>query len=524
MIKRLIGIVCILSLTIGMLSLNSVSAEENIISELGDSEYGYIFTVNSKPEVELMDCDIDIISDEAQIYHVDTLEQLYKAANILDIGIVAEDTKVELFEYPNNTNDTLYSTQWALNACNIPYFWENGITGDGIKVGVVDTGLNTEHEDLADLKVSDGVNICAMLDNNEEKINDITDENGHGTGVTGMFAATIDNGIGVAGIVDDVTVVPIKIYDSESNYSLSVGALLKGIEYAYMSGCKVINISVGFTNPSDYLIDITNNLVQTVMMNNVIIVAASGNQGTSTNRIEYPVACDNVIGVESVQKSGNTYVRSPFSTANNTVTVSAPGSSVTGLKYNDNSGYEYKNGTSFAAPIVTGLVAGLKQVYPDMTVAELNKILTESSVDLESDGYDINTGYGLVNFKSAYDKSLEIMGEEATKPQPTITPEPTTIPEPQKNVLTSIIYDEAKNKICCKITNTTDSYLPVTGIIACYNNNCLEYITTITGLYSGEQMIYINNEYDTVKFFVWEDLQHLKPYIDAENSIHTCSD
>ena len=112
MIKRLIGIVCILSLTIGMLSLNSVSAEENIISELGDSEYGYIFTVNSKPEVELMDCDIDIISDEAQIYHVDTLEQLYKAANILDIGIVAEDTKVELFEYPNNTNVTLYSTQW----------------------------------------------------------------------------------------------------------------------------------------------------------------------------------------------------------------------------------------------------------------------------------------------------------------------------------------------------------------------------------------------------------------------------
>ena len=251
---------------------------------------------------------------------------------------------MELLETPN---DPYFRNQWGMQAIGMEAAWDQGLTGKGVTIGIIDTGVHATHPDLLGSNMVSGYN---YLNNNRST----DDTEGHGTFVAG----------------DDYH-------------------------------CNVINMSFGA--PED--VDILHQAVQYAAGKGVIIVASAGNEGTRT--LYYPAAYEETIGVGAVD--ANRHVAS-FSQQNNSVFVVAPGASVVSLGA-DNNSVKTGSGTSFAAPYVSGLAVMLKQLYPRMTLADFKKILTASSQDLGAAGYDIAYGNGLINVPEAIAQAKIYFGD-----------------------------------------------------------------------------------------------------------------
>lgn len=338
-----------------------------------------------------------------------------------------------LYDEPN---DTLFFRQWYYDATKAYSYRNNNITGKGVKVGIIDSGLTKNFKTFHDFEgvdVQTGINVCALIDNNEERLYNTEDTiNEHGTSVASVICAKSDNDYGIAGLTDGCTIIPYKIEDFECSANKG-GALILAIELAYRDGCDIVNISQGDTNRS-YKLD---QVISKAIQNGMIIVAAVGNDGKKENPLSYPAACDNVIGVGGLVPTCNAekadvvldetigkdlkynvfpketiknlsdvdYSRYATSTANESVFVSAPGTNMTLPCITDRVTQEWGNGsgTSFATPIVASAAIGAKQMRPYIDVDMFKEILIATSTDLDAEGYDINTGYGMVNFEKIYE-------------------------------------------------------------------------------------------------------------------------
>lgn len=275
----------------------------------------------------------------------------------------------------------------------------------------------------------------------------ISDNQTHGTYVASVICTKSNNSHGIAGLTDGCTVIPYKIDDIRcSAFANSGYALIVAIDEAYQDGCDVLNISRGSdTTPPQYQRDMENAVINKATQNGMIVVVAAGNSGKNGSPLEYPAACDNVIGVGSVEPTcedvsaaidatteeikpkneatiedksfrgwlkstvqglnDNDYKKTASSTANESVYVCAPGSGMTlacpSTRIAQN--FNISSGTSFATPIVASAAIGVKQMRPYVDTDMFKKILKNTAVDLEDGDYDINTGYGMVNFERIYD-------------------------------------------------------------------------------------------------------------------------
>lgn len=344
-----------------------------------------------------------------------------------------------LYDEPN---DTLFFRQWYYDATKAYTYRNNGIDGKGVKVGIIDSGLNT-FLDFDGVDIQTGINVCALIDNKDEKLYNTEDSGHHGTNVTSIICAKSDNDYGIAGLTDGCTLVPYKMEDFDcSSLGNSGYATIVAIELAYRNGCDVVNISRG--SDSDIpqsQIDLQNQIIDKAIQNGMIIVAATGNSGKNGSPIEYPANCDNVIGVGGLEPNcekdfididlpesygdrndiinlqytypqgnirnlaDNEYSRYASSTANESVFVSAPGTNFTlpSFKNGTVSCWGGGSGTSYATPIVAAAAIGAKQMRPYIDVDMFKEILIATSTDLDAEGYDINTGYGMVNFEKIYE-------------------------------------------------------------------------------------------------------------------------
>lgn len=332
-------------------------------------------------------------------------------------------------------NDTHYDKQWHLNSNVNPLAdiraeqaWAINKGRDDVIIAVCDGGVDYTHSDL---DPGDRSRVIAGYDATTGG-NDPMDNlpsgpagsyGGHGTNIAGIIGAITDNNSGVAGVMWNCKIMPVKMVGSGGvyikypfgsfNWDFSTTAfpsdVADAIDYAVNNGAHVINLSYGFSgmgwliNDVIFKVPLLYSTIANAYNNNVVVVVAMGNEFEDGNPVNYPAAFSNeVIAV------GNTTInlqKSPSSSTGSHINLSAPGTSIYTTERNE--GYNYHSGTSMAAPVVSG-VAGLiisqgKDRGFNLTNDDVRNILERTADDIElyGIGFDDYTGHGKVNAYNA---------------------------------------------------------------------------------------------------------------------------
>lgn len=346
------------------------------------------------------------MEDIEETYGVRFLE-LSKVGKIYVISVDEQSSLTSLSEDYSATVETdipvkiaADSIDWGIARIGADKVWETN-SGQGVKVAIVDTGVQIDHPDLK-------ANILQGYDFVNEDSN-ATDDNGHGTHVAGIVAATL-NQAGTVGASPSGKILPIKVLNNQGYGYLS--DVVEGIYFATDSGARVINMSLSTSTDSVTL----RNAVTYAANKGVLLVAAAGNDGGSP--CAYPGAYSSVICVVATDSKNQL-----ASFSNLGGELAAPG--VSNYSTFIGSSYRYLSGTSMASPHVAGSAAVLMSTCPTCTTTEIRETLRNTAVDLGDQGKDILFGYGLVDVFSAVNSFAPIeeeIPEEPTEEEPTETP------------------------------------------------------------------------------------------------------
>lgn len=255
--------------------------------------------------------------------------------------------------------------------------------GKHVKVGVIDTGIDLKHPDLA-ANVKGGVNLVNPTSAPQ-------DDNGHGSHVAGIIGA-VNNGRGVVGVAGGVSLYAIKVLNQNGTGTLTT--LIKGIEWGIRHNMHILNISVsgGQTVPV-----VMRDAIHRAVRNGIVVVASAGNHGDSQGKgdtVQMPGRLPNTIAVAALDRNNQ---RAPFSSTGPSVDIAAPGVNI--LSTFKDGRYASLSGTSMAAPHVSGAAAILKRRYPKVTPLQVKQILQKHAIDLPPKGVDRLTGAGLVQVR-----------------------------------------------------------------------------------------------------------------------------
>ncbi|HLO50879.1 MAG TPA: S8 family serine peptidase [Kamptonema sp.] len=295
--------------------------------------------------------------------------------------------------------------EWGRDLINAPEVWALGLTGDGIVVAVVDSGIDYNHPDLTGNiwtnsgefgvdangveKATNGVDDDGngFVDdfrgwdfvNND---NDPMDENSHGTHVAGIIAAKRD-GVGITGVAPTVKIMPVRTVDKDGVGKVTNG--IAGIRYAVDNGADVINLSFGGNDSEAERLD----AIRYAESKGVVVVSAAGNGGNGRPNLPARLADEVGIAVGSITRDRQL---SDFSNRAGAVAIDyaiAPGGDGGRSDVNDiystvplslpGIPYRYYFGTSMAAPHVSGMVALMRQANPNLTPSQIKKIVVETA-------------------------------------------------------------------------------------------------------------------------------------------------
>ena len=275
-------------------------------------------------------------------------------------------------------------------------------TGGGVKVGIVDTGIDQTHPDL-----SGQVAGCAQsrglggIFGGSIQVGSCTDDNDHGTHVSGTIAAKANNGIGVAGVAFNSRIVMCRALGGPLG-SGNTSDVANCINWDHQQGAKVISMSLG-GGASTTLQNAVSNAWAGGGAGGSVIVAAAGNDGDAT--LEYPAAYAQVVSVAATDNADH---RASFSNANSDVEVAAPGVNV--LSTVRGGGYAQLSGTSMATPHAAGVTAVLWQLFPGDTAQGIRNRLDAAVDDIGAAGRDTSFGFGRVNLCKAAGGSCTYTG------------------------------------------------------------------------------------------------------------------
>lgn len=319
-------------------------------------------------------------------------------------------------------NDPYYSNQYYLNATGFNLLWDYTLGDSTIVIGVIDSGLDFLHPDLQNSykinygEYGNGKESNGIDDDNNGFIDDWrgwnfisnnnnpTDDNiySHGTAVTGVINASINNGIGIASTAPGCKVLVLKAFDKDGYGAEDIVSY--AILYAVSSGVKVLNFSFGDFIYSNLLQDV----IRYAYEQNIVIIASAGNDGS--DRLHFPSAFGEVI---SVGASNQYNYKSTFSSYGETVDIFAPGENILttsrkGFGMQEFGGdYFYISGTSFSAPIVSAAAAILKSKNPILTNEEIKGILVANTKYLKNQTrWDHYNSSGLIQVLNSYNNTL----------------------------------------------------------------------------------------------------------------------
>ncbi len=268
----------------------------------------------------------------------------------------------------SDSTDPLLSQQEWLKIIN-GFDLINLSKGDGIVVGLLDSGVELDHEDLKGQFLK--------YYNVAENSTDVSDGFGHGTSVAGIIGAIANNGIGIRGVAPDIKFVVAKINVGASP-TFDDFSVAKAIYYLVDNGAKVINMSIQMSQSNEAIEDAINYAEK----KGVILVAASGNSGNDEE--SYPASNSYVLGVGSVDDN---FKKSDFTDYDDKIFIMAPGENV--LTTYINNEYQHETGTSFSAPIVTGIIADILSLNPYLTLNDIKNIILYNAFNGASDDYKV---------------------------------------------------------------------------------------------------------------------------------------
>lgn len=267
---------------------------------------------------------------------------------------------------------------YALEMINAYDAW-NIATGDGVLVGVLDTGIDNEHLDLWGQISS--VYSESFVNNDEDPF---YDDLGHGTAIAGVIGAA-NNGIGLKGIAYDATLSSLKMANNSSSSISNLASAIEGFNLAMLFGVKVINFSWGFSS-YDYM------LYQAILNYNKLVVCAAGNnQNDNDNHSTYPASygLDNIISVGAVDENYN-LLDSNY--GENSVDIFAPGYNIFSTTLDGMYSNEVRC-TSIAAAFVTGAAALIIDKYPTLSAPSIkNRIIDNATEKLSLNNKCVSNG------------------------------------------------------------------------------------------------------------------------------------
>ncbi|MEW2341609.1 type VII secretion-associated serine protease mycosin [Streptomyces griseoaurantiacus] len=307
-------------------------------------------------------------------------------------------------------------TPWSLQRVQLDRLWQGTDKGKGVRVAVVDTGVDDRNPQLA--SAVDKASGHDYLAGKRGGGDPTDDQVGHGTKVAGIIAARPRAGTGFVGLAPEATVIPIRQNDADSTGDSDTMA--QAITYAVSRGAQVINISQDTTKP----LSATSALAQAVRRaidKGVVVVASAGNDGLDGKaKATYPAAFDGVLAVASSDRNNE---RASFSQAGPFVGVAAPGVDIVSTV--PGGGQCADNGTSFSAPFVAGVAVLLKEKHPDWTPAQIITQI-EQTAERVVNGHDDFVGWGVVDPVRAVQQSD--LADPPSTPSP--DPGPTGLPAP----------------------------------------------------------------------------------------------
>jgi subtilisin len=311
-----------------------------------------------------------------------------------NVSIVELDAKVQ-------STDAELDAVWGVRRVNSEFAHLLGHTGAGVKVAVIDSGIDYTHPDLAPLYAGgyDFVNGDS----------DPMDDKGHGTHCAGTVAA-VDDDAGVIGVAPNVQLYALKVLDSNGSGSWS--DILAAMDWCVKNKIQVTSNSYGASgNPGS--------VVENAYLNSyaagILHIASAGNNGNSTgtgDSVGYPGNYSCVVAVGATNSSD---VRASFSSTGPGVELAAPGANI---RSTVPGGYANYNGTSMACPHVTGAAAVLLGVNPNLTNTEVRALLTASALDLGEGGKDAWYGHGLLDVAMALEMLASSSPEDPPAEQP----------------------------------------------------------------------------------------------------------
>ncbi|MDA0713432.1 MAG: S8 family serine peptidase [bacterium] len=322
-------------------------------------------------------------------------QQLSILTNHKNIEYIVENIKLHTFEKPN---DEKFPEQWSLAKVGALGAWGKTSGSHEVIVAVIDTGADVTHQDLAaniwvNTKEIPGNNID---DDGNGFIDDINgwdfhqndntpdDETsaanpGHGTHCSGIIGAVGNNQVGITGMSQTVSIMPIRFLGKDGSGDLF--ASTKAIDYAIANGAQIISASWGAPTTKEMAKPIIE-AIERANHKGVLFIAAAGNDGADNdNRPSFPANAGST-NVINVAASGPTDNKPTWSNKGRmTVDLAAPGEDI--LSTLPQNTYGKLSGTSMATPLVAGLAALLKSQDPSLTPEQIKAILQSSGTQIE---------------------------------------------------------------------------------------------------------------------------------------------
>lgn len=443
---------CIAIFTIGIFGAHQYQSVQRMVAIRGESTTTTqtVATDNSPPQPQTSQAEPEtknpIEASAPKPTQDSATQKLLARLNYTD-----EITEQSYYALATTPNDTIYP-QWYTTIIDAPDAWDITRGSSETTVAVIDTGFALEHDDLnAAWLINDGEQGMTSLSDlcwngvSEDKQTNACDddENGliddwrgwdfanadnsplsgqgddvgstHGTKVAGLVGARSNNGAGVAALNWETKILPLQgLFDEGVGYSSDIAA---AIVYAVERGADVVNLSLGGSSPDTLILA----AIQYADANNVVVVAASGNCGDeqsspectgypSPGGMSYPARYSEAIAVGATDSNDEL---ASFSSWGAELDIVAPGSGTirtpTWSSGNETSLYsDTSYGTSFAAPIVSGLVALLKSEFPEVDIDDVIALLkggADKPAGMNGSSRTDLYGYGRIN---AHSTLLEI--------------------------------------------------------------------------------------------------------------------